>query len=52
MVIITILAAADKMDHRDNSFEVYGFDILIDSKLNPWLLEVNLSPSCFERADF
>jgi len=30
---------------KNNCFEVYGFDILIDSNLRPWILEANLSPS-------
>ncbi|VDP70165.1 unnamed protein product [Echinostoma caproni] len=28
-----------------NAYEVFGFDILIDAQLRPWLIEVNANPS-------
>jgi tubulin polyglutamylase TTLL4 len=36
---------ASSYDNRNNFYELYGFDVLIDEKLNPWLIEVNVCPS-------
>mmetsp|Transcript_28949 Transcript_28949/g.43695 ORF Transcript_28949/g.43695 Transcript_28949/m.43695 type:complete len:246 (+) Transcript_28949:421-1158(+) len=38
-------AHSQYVPHRTNCFQLFGFDVLIDERLNPWLLEINLSPS-------
>ena len=30
---------------NSNCFELFGFDILVDQNMAPWLLEVNLTPA-------
>lgn len=52
LIVETITTTADSFEHRPNSFELLGFDVLIDQDFKPWLLEVNLSPACDVRADF
>ncbi|CAK9832164.1 Probable tubulin polyglutamylase TTLL2 [Anthophora retusa] len=45
LVSLTILSQAASIPRSSNCFEFFGFDVLIDKNLKPWLLEVNLSPA-------
>ncbi|XP_064628996.1 uncharacterized protein LOC135488351 [Lineus longissimus] len=45
LVILTILAQANQVPKASNCYELFGFDIIIDVNLKPWLLEVNFSPA-------
>ncbi|KAG5445942.1 putative tubulin polyglutamylase ttll2 [Clonorchis sinensis] len=45
LILLTLLSQASSVPKAPNAYELFGFDILIDNHLRPWLLEVNANPS-------
>ena len=46
IVIDSIRCAQEGVVGRSNSWEIFGYDFMIDIKLRPWLIEINSSPAC------
>jgi len=48
---LTMASARKKLNpnRRKQCFEIFGFDYIIDSELNVWLIEVNTNP-CIEES--
>lgn len=44
-MIKTLRSVSKVMSNETNCFELYGFDVMLDDNLKPWIIEVNGSPS-------
>lgn len=45
LIVHSLKAVAAVMANDRHCYECYGYDIIIDDNLKPWLIEVNASPS-------
>ena len=45
IIFISLKAVQSQIINDRHCFEVYGFDILIEDNMKPWLIEVNACPS-------
>lgn len=45
IVVISLQSAQGQVLQRDNTFEIFGYDFMIDAELRPWLIEINASPA-------
>lgn len=45
-IVQSVFERLDEFESAKNSFELFGFDFVVDEELKCWLLEANMSPAC------
>ena len=45
IISYSLQSVQETLDSRRGSMELLGYDIMIDEQFNPWLIEVNSSPT-------
>lgn len=49
-MVISLMSVRQKfLDCAANSFELFGYDFILDFELKPWLIEINTNP-CLEES--
>ena len=51
VVVRSLVAAQADVVAHPSSFELFGYDVMFDDALRPWLIEVNASPSLARHTD-
>jgi hypothetical protein len=48
---MSLVSVRKKINQQDRkfSFEIFGYDFILDEEANPWLIEVNTNP-CIEES--
>jgi len=45
IVLLTLIAGKSEIQMRNNSFELFGYDVMFDDEMNIYLIEINASPA-------